>query len=152
MAICERIELIDQYHDGELTPEQRDSFEAHLRVCPACALELERLRRLSRFLRVAPRPEMPPGLTDALHGSISGMRERVMVRTARLLAFAATVVLAVCGAWALSGGALREPPPAPVSPWETAAVLARADAASMTTEQQFAGWVVVDLSLENGND
>ncbi len=42
-----------EYHDGELTIEQRVSVEEHLRACPACAAEAQGLRTVGLALRVA---------------------------------------------------------------------------------------------------
>lgn len=42
--------LLVEYRDHELTPWRRKQVEAHLRDCPACQAELERLDRLSDLL------------------------------------------------------------------------------------------------------
>jgi len=151
MATCDRSHHVNPYHDGELPDGERASFDEHLRRCPACALELERLRRLSRFVRATP-PELPPGLFPRLHGSLGATRERVVLHTAELLAVAAALVLAVCAGWAVRGGLLRARVAVPPAPWEMAAVAPRADAVPMMAEEQFARAMVDALSAENGHD
>ena len=146
MAACDQSYAVGRYHDGALAPEERRAFEAHLRACPSCARELGHLRRLSRFVRAAAPAELPAGLLDRLHGNLGAARERVILHTAEWLAVAATLVLAVCAGWAFRGS-LGESPA-----WETAAVTARADATPAPAEQQYARWVVDDLSAGNGHD
>jgi anti-sigma factor RsiW len=47
---------LDAYMDGELDAVQIRQAEAHLKSCPACALELGQRRALSQVLREAPAP------------------------------------------------------------------------------------------------
>ena len=52
-----KFELLNAYLDGELNPQQRRKFEAHLETCPECQAELEALGSLSGMLAEAPLPE-----------------------------------------------------------------------------------------------
>ena len=55
---CNWTEKLNAFHDGELPPETRAELTAHLAACPACAAEVERLRRTARFLKAAEMPSM----------------------------------------------------------------------------------------------
>jgi len=52
-----KFELLNAYLDGELNPQQRRKFEAHLDGCPECLEELESLESLSGMLAEAPLPD-----------------------------------------------------------------------------------------------
>ena len=54
-----KFELLNAYLDGELNPQQRRKFEAHLESCEECQAELESLESLSGMLAEAPLPEFP---------------------------------------------------------------------------------------------
>ena len=60
MADCEYQVKVHAYHDGELPPLERQWVEVHLKTCPACARELEDLRRLSGLFASARLPELSP--------------------------------------------------------------------------------------------
>jgi anti-sigma factor RsiW len=49
-------EKLGAYLDGELDPYRRIEVQAHLKTCPSCRDELEKLRGLSSMLRAAPQP------------------------------------------------------------------------------------------------
>jgi len=67
-AACARqVALIADYISGQMTPEQRDAFAAHLHACPDCAAFLQTYQKtveLTRsFLRVRSANERPISLT-----------------------------------------------------------------------------------------
>ncbi|HXT35696.1 MAG TPA: zf-HC2 domain-containing protein [Chloroflexota bacterium] len=39
------VELVTEYLEGMLVPEDRARFEAHLAICPPCDIYLEQMRR-----------------------------------------------------------------------------------------------------------
>lgn len=49
-------EQIELYLHEELSPEQRTSFERHLRECPGCSAEVEQLTKLDATVRIHRRP------------------------------------------------------------------------------------------------
>jgi len=151
MCACEHIRQVGAYHDGELGPEEKRLFEAHLARCPACALELEELRGLSRLLAGARIPDAPAEVIERLHETPGAVRERVALRLAGWLTGAAAAVLLICAVWMWSGRARSEEIATAPNSWELAAV-APAVETPWSESQQIAQWIVEDLSLENGHD
>jgi anti-sigma factor RsiW len=47
----ELVELVTEYFEGKLPPEQRARFEAHVAECPGCAIHLEQMRTTIRLVR-----------------------------------------------------------------------------------------------------
>ena len=99
MADCEYQVKVHAYHDGELTPADRATVEAHLRACPACARELERLRRMSELFASARLPQLSPAALERLHRSKILALEPALVHTSEFFAAAAAAILLVCAAW-----------------------------------------------------
>ncbi|MGH9600133.1 MAG: anti-sigma factor family protein [Terracidiphilus sp.] len=53
--------------DGQLKPEDKATFTAHLAVCPACTTMFEEARRGREWLEfLSPEPEVPAGLLDKI--------------------------------------------------------------------------------------
>jgi anti-sigma factor RsiW len=59
---CEYGPLLSLLHDGELPAERSREVLEHVRTCPACAAELEALRRMSGVFSSASLPPAPPSL------------------------------------------------------------------------------------------
>jgi anti-sigma factor RsiW len=59
---CEYGPLLSLLHDGELPAERSREVLEHVRTCPACAAELEALRRMSGVFSTASLPPAPPSL------------------------------------------------------------------------------------------
>ena len=108
MADCEFQLKIQAYHDGELPLADRESVEAHLRACPACAREIERLRRMSQFFASARLPELSPEALQRLHGGRILALEPALVHTSEFFAATAAAILLVCGAWLWRASAPQE--------------------------------------------
>ena len=125
MADCEYQVKVHAYHDGELPPTDRQSVEVHLRACPACARELERLRRMSELFASARLPELSPAALQRLHRSKIVVLQPALVRTSEFFAAAAAAILLVCGAWLWRASAPEEP--AVMSSWEEVPVTYHAD-------------------------
>ena len=73
MLTCrELIGFLTAYLDGELAPEARAAFEAHLSLCPVCVDYLASYRETIRLGRKACEPDaelpadVPPELVDAI--------------------------------------------------------------------------------------
>lgn len=69
MPCRELVELVTDYLEDRLSPEDRARFEAHLVECDACRLYLEQFRdtiqRLGRISEESLSPEMRRTLLDA---------------------------------------------------------------------------------------
>jgi len=59
MNTCHRFDDLRDYAFDELAAESRHSLEQHLADCPACAVELDRLRLTTAALRLLPDREIP---------------------------------------------------------------------------------------------
>ena len=68
LSCQELVELVTDYFEGALPPEQRARFEAHLIECDACATYLEQMRTTLVLTRASEplheRPEVS-GLLEA---------------------------------------------------------------------------------------
>jgi anti-sigma factor RsiW len=99
MADCEYRVKVHAYHDDELPPADRRSVEVHLEACPACARELEHLRRMSDLFASARLPELSQAAFQRLRRSKIVALEPALVRTSEFFAAAAAAILLVCAAW-----------------------------------------------------
>ena len=57
---CEIGPLLSPYHDGELPAARAAEVAEHVKTCPACATELDELRRLSETFASARMPVLTP--------------------------------------------------------------------------------------------
>ncbi|MHC4198802.1 MAG: anti-sigma factor family protein, partial [Planctomycetota bacterium] len=83
---CDRIrEDLGAYLDNELDSARRSELDGHLVSCQACAVELERLRKLSRLVAGVPRATAPAGLAARIVSSapVSAARAEPDVPAAR---------------------------------------------------------------------
>jgi len=149
---CEQADRLNAYYDGELPEEEARDLEAHIRVCPDCACELDRLRRLSRLVAAAHSVELASEAVERLHASVGAVRERIVVRFASFLTAAAAAVLLLCSVWLLQPAGTSDVYSASTVPWERAAMGASVEMASADAQTQLAQWIVEDLSQENGDD
>ena len=128
MADCEHQVKIHAYHDGELPPLEQQWVEVHLRACPACARELDGLRRMSELFASARLPELSPAALQRLHRGKVLVLEPALVRTSEFFAAAAAAILLVCAAWLWRASAPEEP--AAMPSWEEVPVTYHADAST----------------------
>ena len=91
--------------DGELDPDEEAAVRAHVAGCPACADELEGIRRSRRVVRLLPGVDVPDDVTARLLAvdDGSGPPSIVPVLNRRRLATAVAVAASVA-ALALVGG------------------------------------------------
>jgi anti-sigma factor RsiW len=108
MADCEYQVQVHAYHDGELSTADRERVEAHLRACPACARELDHLRRMSALFATTRLPELSPRALERLHRGRVVMLEPALVRTSEFFAASAAAILLVCAAWLWRASAPEE--------------------------------------------
>ena len=128
MADCEYQVKVHAYHDGELPPVDRQRVELHLRGCPACARELERLRRMSALFASARLPELSPAALQRLHRGRVVVLEPALVRTSEFFAAAAAAILLVCAAWLWRASASQEA--AAMPSWQEVPVTYQVDAST----------------------
>lgn len=98
------------YLDDELDAEERRSFEAHVRSCPACEAALERERFfLTSLRRARPLYHMPASLRGQVEQTLADVRAAPWRTRARMVLALTLVGLAVLGFSFWSG--FRWPPP-----------------------------------------
>jgi len=146
MNECKHAERLGAYHDGELSAAARAEMEQHVRQCPACVAELERLGRLSQLLSEAAAPKMSPAALRRLHQRVDAARLADLWRVAEVCGAIAASILLVCCIWI----AKARPAVDAIPVWETVA-LARQEPALAGPEDQLAQWIVQDLSGNSGN-
>jgi anti-sigma factor RsiW len=105
MSECRRIEsLLPPYVDGETTPEQTRTLEAHLTACVVCRaqVEAERVARaVLRARRQQLRTAVPPGLRTRIAAAVHAERLPRLSWPARAAAFAAAAVVLIAVGTAL---------------------------------------------------
>jgi hypothetical protein len=55
----EVVELVSEYLEGAMTPEQMTAFELHLNFCDGCFRFLDQVRTTAAMARVLPEDEIP---------------------------------------------------------------------------------------------
>jgi anti-sigma factor RsiW len=149
MSECEQSSKCGAYHDGELDAPARIDFERHLRTCPACAAEIERIALISSLVSQALRPVPSSRAMRRFHAAAEMAPALTIRHMAEALTAVAAAILVSCCAWMWSN--LSSSDGAGAMPvWEASALEQPADA-SGGSEDQFATWVVQDLSRESGN-
>ena len=146
MSECDQMHEASAYYDGELSPEERQHFEAHVAQCASCASELQALEQLSGLLRDAVPSTVPP---ETLAHLRRAARVAQVVPLARRLTALAASILVACSIW-LWSTAGRGPTTGAVR-WEVVA-MTLPESADVDEAQLTARWIVADLSLENGHD
>jgi anti-sigma factor RsiW len=66
MACRELVELVTDYLEGRLSPEERERFEAHIAECEDCDLYLEQVRQTIRVLGRLPEESLSAEARGAL--------------------------------------------------------------------------------------
>lgn len=67
MPCRELVEVITDYLEGALSPEDTQRFEEHLGVCSACALYLEQFEAVIRAVgRITSEDQLDPDLREGL--------------------------------------------------------------------------------------
>lgn len=110
------LELLSEYHDGELVGEEKAAVEAHLAQCPHCSAVLAEYRQVSRAIRSLPVQEVPVTLESDLadrltKGSGRGWWRQLLTPVAELSMVAATAILAIVFVSGLLHGQYLTPKP-----------------------------------------
>ena len=63
----EMIEVVTNYLDGALPPEEQQRFERHLSYCAGCSTYVDQMRETIRQTGIVPREEsLPPELREGI--------------------------------------------------------------------------------------
>jgi len=66
LACQELVEIINEYLDGALPPDERERFEAHLEICEGCRRYLDQMRTTIRVLGTLTVESLDPIAKDQL--------------------------------------------------------------------------------------
>ena len=100
MNCCPDIILLEAYHDGELSPEQRAEIDHHLAGgCDACAAEMRRLEALSRALATWGDARLTAEARQRIYALAPDASQGGYFRLTQWVAGIAAAVLIAGGAW-----------------------------------------------------
>lgn len=74
MTCQELVELVTDYLEDALAPEQREQFEAHLSVCPGCEEYLEQIRLTVEATGALTEDSLEPQTRDTLLSAFHNWR------------------------------------------------------------------------------
>jgi anti-sigma factor RsiW len=74
LACQEFVELVTDYLEGALPPDQRARFEAHLAECEGCSGYLEDMRSIARTLETVELPAADPTTHASLLAAFRDLR------------------------------------------------------------------------------
>jgi predicted anti-sigma-YlaC factor YlaD len=70
----ELVELVTDYLEGSLAPEERMRFEEHLLICEGCSAYLDQMRRTIELVGALDEDAIEPGMRDRLLESFRAWR------------------------------------------------------------------------------
>jgi predicted anti-sigma-YlaC factor YlaD len=70
----ELVELVTDYLDGALPPEERDRFKEHVQMCEGCSAYLEQVRETVRLTGMLTEEQIAPEARAALLGAFRGWK------------------------------------------------------------------------------
>ena len=154
MDTCDFQSRLSAYHDGELSPTERDAVAAHVATCPACTAELAGLAHQLQLMQSISFPRFSQMAAARLHASIDRSialaNERAaelgMLRIARTLASVAACVLVAGSVWLSVGPERSNPKVAP--PWTGVAINTETEAVLQDITTPAAQWYLADASKE----
>jgi anti-sigma factor RsiW len=74
VACASGVDVLMDYLEGELTPGERATVDAHVSSCPRCAAFIASYLETPRILREATAIAMPEGLEDSLLAALRAAR------------------------------------------------------------------------------
>ena len=74
LTCAELVELVTEYLDGALPPEELERFEIHLVYCSPCTTHLEQVRETIRATGGLREEDLDPALADELLAAFRGWR------------------------------------------------------------------------------
>lgn len=149
MNECEQTNLLNAYHDGELSPAAAARLEQHIAACPRCEASLRQLVQLSGLLGRHVPAAMPPGAMRRLHRKVDAASALPIRHMAEVLAAVAATILVVCSiAMGRIGRTAQSADVLPV--WEAQAVASQpAEGSAVGADEQLASWMAADLSWKD---
>jgi predicted anti-sigma-YlaC factor YlaD len=66
------VELVTEYFEGALTPQERDRFEEHVMSCPPCRVYLGQMRQTIKLMGDIPEETVSPDAEAALVAAFRG--------------------------------------------------------------------------------
>ena len=72
----ELVELVTDYLEGALSPDEGRRFEEHLDVCPGCVTYVEQMRETVRLTGRLREDDLAPPARDALLAQFRNWKER----------------------------------------------------------------------------
>lgn len=76
MTCQEARDRLSAFHDGEVSPPERDALAEHVRHCEECRHHLHDLQQLSALAAGIARPVPPPNLWEAIEASLNEQQPR----------------------------------------------------------------------------
>ena len=70
----ELVELVTEYFEGALSPDDRSRFEEHVMSCPPCRAYLEQMQDTLRLLGSIPEETVSPEAEEALVSAFRGWK------------------------------------------------------------------------------
>jgi anti-sigma factor RsiW len=74
LTCAEVVELVTDYLEGRLAPEERQRFDEHVAVCEGCAAYLEQMRTTIATAGRLREADLPPELEQRLLGAFRDWR------------------------------------------------------------------------------
>ena len=74
LSCRELVELVTDYLEGALSPEEHERFEEHIAGCGGCKVYLEQIRQTIRALGSLPEDALTPDAERALLEAFRGWR------------------------------------------------------------------------------
>ena len=76
LTCAQLVELVTDYLEGRLPPDDRRRFDEHVAVCEGCAAYLEQMRATIAAAGRLRQDDLPPGLEQRLLGAFRDWRTR----------------------------------------------------------------------------
>jgi anti-sigma factor RsiW len=70
----ELVEIVTEYFEDALPPEDRDDFEGHIMSCPPCRAHLEQMKETIRLLGSIPQETVSPAAEETLVSALRGLK------------------------------------------------------------------------------
>lgn len=71
----EVVELVTEYLDGAMTPDERAALEVHLNYCDGCATFLEQIRTTAALAGGVTPEQIPEKVTEALRAAFRARQD-----------------------------------------------------------------------------